>query len=563
MLHLLCTKSKSDGKVLTLPFGSHRGLYMWDVAVAKVAPPAAKAPAHSHSLRHGLKSGIHAAGAHSHVRTLPADDVAAILHRRLHLGLNLLKRLGGRTSDAPSHLASAAEVTCPHCVTANGHRLAHSSNQYHSSHAGRLVHADIAGPFKRSWLGGFQYAWCSRTTTLALNSCTSSRPSRMRRTASGDSSLRSTRWPTCARMPSCAWCPPSTPTTPVSSCPANSRSSWTTPWCRRRHVPRNVHQLNGVAERSILAVCSLARSYFTASSVSVTFWPFAFQMAFDVLNRATGPAGGGDEGPSSYELLTGEKPRVMNILPFGCRAYAVKPRAQYSKTTIDPRAWVGVNMGRSARSPGAYEVYIPGTGRIVTTSDFQESLFPCRPRGQQTDDSAPDPPSRAPPDVSQPPGVPPVAPAPVPDTDSDALSDADTVEDVGEALRASRRTGSKGWAKRAAAYSAAIGRALDEVTWAVRGLHDPLPRRVLVLFSGLYARPDGLTAFLRARGIEVDQHDCDVKHGGGDDANVLNDAFFTSLFKITQPYLLPRYAVHTPSPGTSPQSGQGATADHQ
>ena len=95
--------------------------------------------------------------------------------------------------------------------------------------------------------------------------------------------------------------------------------------------------------------------------------------------------------------------------------------------------------------------YLPGTGRIVTTSDvyFQELLFPCRPRGQQTDDSAPDPPSRAPPDVAQPPGVPPAAPAPVPDTDSDALSDADTVEDVGEALRTSRRTGSKGWAKRA------------------------------------------------------------------------------------------------------------------
>ena len=80
MRHLLCTKSKSNGLVLTLPFGRHRGLYMWDVAVAKVAPAAAEARGHSHSLGHGLKSGIHAAGAHSHVRTLPADDVAAISH---------------------------------------------------------------------------------------------------------------------------------------------------------------------------------------------------------------------------------------------------------------------------------------------------------------------------------------------------------------------------------------------------------------------------------------------------------------------------------------------------
>ena len=224
--------------------------------------------------------------------------------------------------------------------------------------------------------------------------------------------------------------------------------------------PPHVHQLNGVAERSILAVCSLARSYFVASSVAVTYWPFAFQMAVDVLNRATGPAGNGAEGPSSYELLTGEKPRVMNILPFGCRAYAVKPRSQYSKTTIDPRAWVGVNLGRSARSPGAYEIYVPGTGRIVTTSDvyFQESLFPCRPRGQQMDDSAPDMPSHVAPDSAQPPGVPPATPIPAPATepDSDALSEADTLENEGEALRASGRTGGRGWAKRAAAYTAKL-----------------------------------------------------------------------------------------------------------
>ena len=226
----------------------------------------------------------------------------------------------------------------------------------------------------------------------------------------------------------------------------------------------------------------------------------------------------------------------MNILPFGCRAFAVKPRSQYSKTTIDPRAWVGVNLGRSARSPGAYEIYVPGTGRIVTTSDvyFQESLFPCRPRGQQTDDSAPDMPSHAAPDAAQPPGVPPAVPAAPPPTATPQRRPQRRRHHRGSRARrcARRRTGSKGWAKRAAAYSAAISRTLDDAARAVSGLRTPLPRRVLVLFSGPYARPDGLTAFLRARGIEVDQYDCDAKHGGGDDANILNDAFFTSLFNL-------------------------------
>ena len=55
-----------------------------------------------------------------------------------------------------------------------------------------------------------------------------------------------------------------------------------------------------------------------------------------------------------------------------------------------------------------------------------------------------------------------------------------------------------------------------------------------MLFSGPYERPDGITAFLRAKGIEVDQYDCDAKNGGGESADILNDAFFTSLFNLVR-----------------------------
>eukprot|EP00965_Chrysotila_dentata_P124229 4106615-Pleurochrysis_carterae.AAC.1 len=65
----------------------------------------------------------------------------------------------------------------------------------------------------------------------------------------------------------------------------------------------------------------------------------------------------------------------MPILPFGCRAFAVKPREAYSKTRIEPRAWVGINLGRSLSTPGAYSVYVPSVPRIVLTSEvyFDES----------------------------------------------------------------------------------------------------------------------------------------------------------------------------------------------
>eukprot|EP00965_Chrysotila_dentata_P176418 5825448-Pleurochrysis_carterae.AAC.1 len=80
-------------------------------------------------------------------------------------------------------------------------------------------------------------------------------------------------------------------------------------------------------------------------------------------------------------MLVGEKPHIMSILPFGCRAFAVKPRQSYSKSRMESRAWVGINLGRSCLSPGAYNVWVPTTHKIVTTSDvyFDESCFPWRP----------------------------------------------------------------------------------------------------------------------------------------------------------------------------------------
>ena len=51
----------------------------------------------------------------SHIAALPADDAALALHRRLHLGLDIIKRLPKLTRDAPAILANATSVPCAHC----------------------------------------------------------------------------------------------------------------------------------------------------------------------------------------------------------------------------------------------------------------------------------------------------------------------------------------------------------------------------------------------------------------------------------------------------------------
>ena len=79
------------------------------------------------------------------------------MHRRLHAGIERLRRLPACTADAPPSLAKARDVGCGACIAANATRAAHPSSRYEPTYPGRLVHADIAGPFRGSLRGGSRY----------------------------------------------------------------------------------------------------------------------------------------------------------------------------------------------------------------------------------------------------------------------------------------------------------------------------------------------------------------------------------------------------------------------
>ena len=96
--------------------------------------------------------------------------------------------------------------------------------------------------------------------------------------------------------------------------------------------PPHVHELNGVAERAIRSIFTMVRSNMVTSHVKPGMWPHLVRHSLDVLNRCTGPAAdnlgesGDAEFATAFQLLTGDKSKIMGILPFGCRAFAVKPK---------------------------------------------------------------------------------------------------------------------------------------------------------------------------------------------------------------------------------------------
>ena len=144
------------------------------------------------------------------------------------------------------------------------------------------------------------------------------------------------------------------------------------------------------------------RAQFEQSGAPRTFWPEAVASAVDILNRTTTAPHG---RCSSYEDLTGQAPRVMSIMPWGCRAWAVKQTR--CKTTNDSTAMMGINLGRSERQPGAYLIWVQAELRAVSTSDalFDETLFPWRPKGDQRPEDPPPLPGDG--DAAQPPTLPP------------------------------------------------------------------------------------------------------------------------------------------------------------
>ena len=121
----------------------------------------------------------------------------------------------------------------------------------------------------------------------------------------------------------------------------------------KKESPPGVSAVNGCAERGILSVFQIVRAQFEQAGAPRTFWPEAVASAVDILNRTSiAPHG----RCSSYENLTGQAPRVMSIMPWGCRAWAVKQTG--SKTNIDSTAMMSINLGRSERQPGAHLIWI-------------------------------------------------------------------------------------------------------------------------------------------------------------------------------------------------------------
>ena len=175
------------------------------------------------------------------------------------------------TSDAPDSLTRAHGTACPHCTEANATHLSHPSSLYQESHAGRLLHTDIAEPFVSTRDGRYRYTLVivddhtrfKHVSFLAKKSEAMTAVKRFTTTFNAYASVGK-----------------ETPVRIVGALHSDNAGEFLSHEFKEfldeegiAHTtcPPHVHSLNGVAERAIRSIMEVVRSNHAASGAPVSF----------------------------------------------------------------------------------------------------------------------------------------------------------------------------------------------------------------------------------------------------------------------------------------------------
>ena len=128
----------------------------------------------------------------------------------------------------------------------------------------------------------------------------------------------------------------------------------------KRTAPHTPQQ-NGVAERRIQALWSIARCLLRHSQLPASFWAYAISLANFIINRTVSRSI--DSDITFHELWTGERPNISCLRMFGCRA---KVLIQTHITKTASRTRDGIYLGPSSESAGDI-FYMLDTCKVVVS----------------------------------------------------------------------------------------------------------------------------------------------------------------------------------------------------
>ena len=427
--------------------------------------------------------GFHRVGATAHIGRLSAPQAAEILHRRSHLGVDKLRALAHTTVDAPKVLASATATarttSCTSCAAARIRRGAHSGTLSAPAPEPGVLHIDLKELVLS--IGGYRYVAFAidehaRYAFVQFLKHKSEVVEASKRIVAEFEALVGTPIDEEGRA---------LPRPRVREIHSDREGGLMSAHFREfraeaviHHTtsPPHDHDLNPIAERIIGLISETAAAIKEATDAPARLWPWLISYVVDWYNSTITSVGSStaDANITPHQRFTLRPPRVMDLAAFGARAVVLKPPTKQHKPSLSARGWVGAFLGRSRHSKGSYDVLVGNS--VVSSSSVvvDEEHFDWAPPAKRHQPLTPLVRAAAQPQ-RQPlvPGEPPNdSAAPPPST----------------------------------------------------------PGRFLNLFSGPYARADGLAAKLRGRGWEsIDQIDNDGERGGGWQHDLLNDSTYAKV----------------------------------
>ena len=437
--------------------------------VATAGQPSEPSPS---SGRSTASLGFHHVRSTAHVAKLPAARAAELMHRRCHFGVNKLRALANTTSDAPKVLASASGVTCVHCAEAGIKKTPHPGTLSAPAPGPGTLHCDL----KELTLsfGGYRYAFFAideftRYVFLVLLKRKSEAADAVKRvSAAFDATVGHAVDENGHALPRprVMWIHSDREGKLMSAVFAQLAADKS--W-HHTVSPSHDHDLNPIAERIIGLIAERSIATRLAANADARLWPWtvAYVVAWHNASVTSLGSSTADSSISPYQRFTLKPPPVMDLATFGCRAVINKPPPHKDKTGLAANGYVGAFLGRSRSSKGSYDVLVGNVVRCSSSVLVDEEYFPLRPASERHQ-----PLTSLSHAASQPP-LPPLTPS---------------------------------------------------------ATRDERQLRFLNIFSGPYARSNGLAAKLQQRGwASVEQIDNDAEKGGGWAHDLLCDSTYAAL----------------------------------
>lgn len=141
------------------------------------------------------------------------------------------------------------------------------------------------------------------------------------------------------------------------------------------HTP----QSNGIAERMNRTLVEAVRTTLRQSGLPKSFWAEALANAVMIRNRIPR-----DDGKSPVESLTGHRPSLDHIRPFGCAGMALLHESKRKKLDAKSRKCILLSAGDHK----TYRLYDPSSDSIIISRHvvFDEDEFPAKKQASRVPD---------------------------------------------------------------------------------------------------------------------------------------------------------------------------------